>query len=158
MTADEKKLDRLFDVGVGVLHDKCRDFHYPRRECFDGSCERYGLSIGTYWYRKCNWVPLLDRIVEFFNGAPDVTGAWKAKVREIGLTPNALHDLLLGVFLGSDCERPAITEYYVSATKAKRITLSVSESFLRENPYPGGDRAPSPRVYIPRNPTLKETS
>lgn len=141
MTADEKTLDSFFDSVVGVLQfgDKSREFHFPRRLCFDGSCQRFGLSIGKYFYRACNWTPLLDLVTEFFDGAPDVTADWKARAQVIGLIPNDLHEILISIFLGSDSGHASIHNDYVSATKAKQITHSANEAsklFLRENPYP----------------------
>lgn len=139
MTADDEKLDAFFNNVVGVLRIKSDDYHFPRRACFEGTCRRSGLSLGIQFYRKCNWESLLFRIVDFFNSAPDVTEAWKARVLDVGVNPNDFHDILIGVFIGSARGRTPIHDDYTSATEAQRITRIAnvaSKVFLGENPYP----------------------
>ena len=119
MTTDnQKKLEIFYDSVVDTLSRKHVEFHWPGTLCSGDSCEGTGLSRTNSSTQRCNWNDIQGLVAEFFRGAPDVPQTWKWRTWKIGLAPDAFHDLLIGIFIGSEQprRRPIRTEWFPPET------------------------------------------
>lgn len=149
MTSEEKEQTRFFHAVVGILRNQIYergqqgrlpkeygDFHYPLLDCYDGSCNRSGPTPTGLVTRECNWRDVRKLITTFFRTGPDIDDDWKRTARTIGYVPEDFHDLLLGVFMGSDAPQ--------------------SQSIFNRRFFNTQNKVP-PHLYIPRD-YLKRSS
>lgn len=108
MTADDRKLERLFDSVVNCLLNRSVTFHWPEPICFGGSCMGGGVAPMGALTQRCNWKDLLVLSAWFLKYGPDVDDDWKRVAREGRFYPDQLHEMFLGVLVGGD---GAVTPY-----------------------------------------------
>lgn len=116
-TDDQKEQDAFFNKVVNALHQKHGryvEFHWPSDLCAEGECAQPGLSRTNLATQECNWDGIQILVSDFFRVAPEVPQGWKWNAWKIGLPPDRFHDLLIGIFLGSDTPRvhPIQTEWF----------------------------------------------
>lgn len=142
MSAEEEKLDAFFLAVAKVLGTKIAHFHHPTVECFVGSCKRSGIVQVAPYFQSCNWKGIHRLARDFYRHAPEVDRDWKHLARNNGFEPDYLHDIMLGVFIGSDQGKDRFNTRFFGIEPPEHVN---NRCLL------------SPR-HVPKTPTPKETT
>ena len=101
MTHD-KKLRAFFDGVVNVIAEQHGVPHWPNDDCFKNECVETGVApLRLMCPMKCNWKYIFDLAEDLFRNGPEVNDGWKRGAGILDFDPDDLHDLMLGVFLGT---------------------------------------------------------
>lgn len=79
----------------------------PKLEKFCNTVQ--SLTVTKKWHAtptESGWKGLRQLAAAFWKDGPDVNDDWKNAARRYGYDPEELHEILLGVFLGSDRPEP----------------------------------------------------
>lgn len=141
MTPDDEKLEKFFDDVVAdlagkVLGEENTNFHYPSVDCFEDACAHRSAFPVNPTTLLCNWENLLHLSAWFLKYGPEVDDVWEKVVQNIVVEPGALHELLLGIFIGGSeggkgWFNPCIHLYEVNLDYAKageNLALRIPET------------------------------
>lgn len=107
MTVHAGGLEAFYRTVVRVLREKYTWVHWPEYDCFNGLCKGFRLSNTDPPVHPCSWEDVAHLVKRFFRRAPVVDAIWKSDAKDIGLDPDTFHDLMLGVFIGSQKPSPS---------------------------------------------------
>ncbi len=102
----------------------------PKLEKFCNTVQ--SLTVTKKWHAtptESGWKGLRQLAAAFWKDGPDVGDDWKRTARRYGYDPEELHEILLGVFLGSDPAKPVDVPRVVNA---RYHTFTLTEEEVRK--------------------------